>query len=50
MKILTFQILEMNYCFDDPCKNAAKCISGDEHFKCECMIGFKGHTCEGGFN
>ena len=38
---------DLEYCFPNPCRNGGSCFSTHDGFKCLCMQGYKGDTCEG---
>ena len=47
--IAGLQILEINPCQPNPCKNGGDCYETGEGYKCTCPRGFKGDFCESKF-
>lgn len=37
---------KIDFCYNQPCKNDAKCMSLQNGFRCNCLKGFTGRTCE----
>lgn len=42
------QLLDVNECTTDPCKNQGTCINSIGSYVCSCPAGWKGHICDEG--
>ena len=46
--ILALLVSDINECAPEPCKNGGKCVDGDNSYICNCVLPYRGDTCEEG--
>lgn len=47
-KTILIVLIDINECYDGPCKNGAQCINNQGSFTCICPPDFTGPLCETG--
>jgi len=46
MSSVPLPVFHIDYCINVTCKNGGSYIDGLKNYKCSCVAGFTGHSCE----